>query len=226
MRRNLALGLPEAMPAREAKPTALTVVAAGPSAVEAPLDAEPTLALNNALSLFLERGLAPTYWAACDPQERVADFLPEDPPQETTYFVASKCHPKVFEKLNGRTVIVWHIDDAGLDLLVGRYAIPSAVSITLCALGLASMLGYRTMDVYGWDGCFVGDKHHARPQPLEPTPINVTFPDGRVFQTTATWAAEAQDAAAILAQASYTVSIKSEGFIKAMVEHDRQRIAA
>src|SRR6185369_7368494 len=88
------LGLPRSN--QDAK--VLRVIANGPSAVLAPLDG-PVLALNGAIQLFHNSGRVPMFWAACDPQELVADFLPDNPPRETIYLVASKCHPKVFEKL-------------------------------------------------------------------------------------------------------------------------------
>src|SRR4051812_23421948 len=104
----LSLGLPEA----DGGPLKhLTVVANGPSARHLPLWPEgDTLALNGALKLFRTKGASPTYWAGCDPQPMVADFL-DDPPDSTIYFVASKCDKAVFDALKGRDVRLWHIAD-------------------------------------------------------------------------------------------------------------------
>lgn len=213
-----ALGLPEA----DGRPLrTLRVVAAGPSARDAPLDG-PTLALNGALSTFTAKGLAPTWWAACDPQERVADFLSHTP-ESTTYLVASKCHPAVFEVLKGRDVRVWHIDDHPV---FGR-AVSSAVSVTLTAMSLMARLGWRRFEVWGWDGCFQGGAHHAGAIYDEDAPENiVTLEIGeRAFCTTPTWAAEAKDAEAQLSIFDWMgieVDIKGGGMIAALREFGRR----
>lgn len=160
-----SLGLPEA----DAEPLKrLTVIANGPSAINAPLHG-PTLALNGAIKLFLNSGRIPTYWAACDPQALVADFLPDEPPMETIYFVASKCHPSVFQKLQGRDVRLWHIDDRPIPK--GLRTVMCASSVTLVAMQLMHQaFGYREFDAYGWDACYEGLMHHASEHPLDQLP--------------------------------------------------------
>lgn len=176
------------------EPLTLNIVASGPSAKDAPLEG-PTLAVNAALGQFLKSGTAPTYWAACDPQELVADFLPDEPPMEVTYLVASKCHPKVFEKLKGRDVRLWHVSD----YVPG--GISSACSITLTAMTLFIQMGVRKFNVWGWDGCYSErGSHHIGDQP-DPTPATgqVTVSCGDLeFVTTPAWANEAQDALYLL----------------------------
>lgn len=196
----------------------LTVVANGPSAHQAFKRTTdfPVLALNGALKLFTKRGLAPDYWACCDPQELVAGFL-EDAPETTRYFVASKCHPAVFDALKGRDIRLWHIDDYPI---ADRRAVPRAVSITLCAMTLMNRLGYRHFDVYGWDACYIDGLHHASDdqfRALEPSDITLEC-DGKLFQTTHTWAAEVQDAIWQLAVADYDVTINGSGMVQAIRE--------
>lgn len=219
MQFNLSRNLRD-VPVGKPKRTAINIIASGPSALLAPFRSAPTLSLNNSLKLFADRDTEPTYWAACDPQELVASFIPDEPPKNTTYLVASKCHPSVFDKLKDRKVLVWHVDDCGKDQLEGRIAIPTAVSITLCALNLSRLLGYADMNVWGWDGCYIDGKDHAVLQPHDPTnDVTVTFPDERTFNTTHTWAAEAQDAVNQMQVAGYRVNVHGNGMIKAMLQH-------
>lgn len=236
----LSLDLPEA----DAEPLKrLTIIANGPSAREAPLHG-PTLAVNGALSLFMNTGRLPTYWAACDPQELVADFLPARPPKAITYLVASKCHPKVFEKLRGCDVRLWHIDDQPLP--EDTRAVPVASSVTLCITSLMRRLGYRAFDFYGWDGCYEEIAsgviaHHGSDATLSRYPedtltvfVGATataegFTGGRPFRTTRTWAAEAQDAMLQLQMGDYEVTIHGDGFIKArwgLIREQRTTAAA
>lgn len=195
----LTLGLPEA----DVGGGALHLIANGPTARDYDFGqaAVDTLAINGALKLFTDRGLAPTYWCACDPQELVAlDFLSGDLPEETIYLVASKCHPAVFEQLKHRDVRLWHADDHPLE----RRQVPSAASATLSALMLAHRLGYRRIDTWGWDCCFSeSGEHHAGPGQLGLSPDEITIqigdpPNAVYFQSTPTWVYEEKDASGIL----------------------------
>ena len=225
-----SLGLPEA---DNAPLKTLTVVANGPSARDAPLDGD-TLALNGALSLYLNTNRTPTYWAACDPQAMVADFLPKHPPRNITYLIASKCHPDVFARLKGCDVRLWHIDDHPIP--DQRRAVQVASSVTLCIMPLMRRaFGYRAFEVYGWDACYEQTapgliRHHASESPWDSYPTDVLdivvgatqtkkgFKGGRTFKTSRTWAAEAQDAMIQLKYADYKVNIHGDGLIRAIKE--------
>jgi hypothetical protein len=164
VRHALSLGLPELhqMPPR---PDPVAVIGNGPSARnfqrwDWDRLKRRHIAVNGAGRLFGKKG--PTWWAACDPQPLVADFFAE-PPQETTYLIASKCHPSVFEALADRDVLLWHVgSEATLDLLGGRQRPVRLVpTITLCALELAERLGYSKVETWGWDGCYLDGRNHA-----------------------------------------------------------------
>ncbi len=207
IRQSLARGLPEAV----GEPETLTIVAGGPSALGAPLEG-PTVALNGALAAaFTPKGVAPTYYAACDPQELVAGFL-RDPPTETAYFIASKCHPAVFDALEGRDVRLWHVSD----YVPGGIA--CAPSITLTALSLFAKLGWRKFEVWGWDCCYRNGKHHAGDQPHVGDDRQLTVGD-RTFHTTTTWAAETQDALYVIAMLEWLgceIVIQGDSMVEAI----------
>lgn len=189
------------------KSQVVNVIANGPSARNAPQDGL-TVALNGALALFRQ---PPTFWAACDPQALVANFL-RDPPKGTTYLVASKCHRRVFNALRLRPVLLWHVDDTpGVP-----WGVECATSITLVTLSLFRRMGYRNFRVWGWDGCYVDGQDHAVPQPHKGDDRTIILND-RSFQTTTAWAVEAQDAVNQLAGADYRVQIEGDGMIKAIV---------
>lgn len=226
---SLSLGLPEADPGPNKR---LTVIANGPSAQHAPLDGD-TLALNGAIRLFHNSGRSPTYWAACDPQELVCDFLPDIPPKDTIYVLASKCHPKLFARLKDRDVRLWHVNDHPIP--EGLNKVHVASSVTLVALPMMRRaFGYRHFDIYGWDACYEEIapgviKHHASdlsmtdyPEDTVTLTIGATqhedgsFTGGRPFRTTRTWALEGQDAMIQLTYADYGFTIHGDGMIKAL----------
>ena len=193
----LSLGLPEA----DSKQKTLNLIANGPSANDIPwADLKgDTMALNGSIALFGPRG--PTYWIGCDPQASLSQFL-HNAPKNTVYLIASKCHKDVFDVLltQRRMIRLWHVTDVPIP---GKRQVPCAVSVTLCAMMLANRLGYRRIDVWGWDCCFKGEEHHAGPGTLSTTPdrrfIEVgDGPNSKHFESTATWACEAKDASGIL----------------------------
>jgi hypothetical protein len=222
IRNSIRLGLYDAVPYR----AKLSIIANGPSALEADLKSlSPTLALNGSIRLFSDQGLAPTYWAGCDPQALLADYLPDDPPRDTVYFVASKCHPSVFEKLKSRDVRLWHIADHKISR---RQHLPLACSVTLCASWLMHRLGYSDFEYWGWDGCFSGDRSHAGPGgDLKPGQLYINhggkkedgvIVGGKTFATTRTWAAEAYAAEQFFQLAKYFdigVVVHGDGMIAA-----------
>lgn len=205
----------------------LNIVASGPSARAADfaqLTREPVLAVNGALGLLLEHGVVPHWWAACDPQALVADFIPDDPPPQTTYLLAHVCHPSVFQKLRGRDVKLWYVGSAP----EGHRHTKTACSVTLTVMSLMRQLGWRRFRVWGWDCCFYGDgEHHARDQapPPDDTRINLLF-GGRAWPTTHTWSLEAQDAAHQLAMGDYEVEIVGDGMVGAVIREVRAQMAA
>lgn len=211
----MSLGLPSVQ-RQDGKNWSIDLFASGPSAKGQP-QSRCTAAVNNALRLF-QKSSPPTFWIACDPQEIVSTFIPEDPPQNTTYLVATKCHPSVFKKLKDRNVKLWQIDDYDLqpDVLV----VPTAVSVTLCAINLLAQMGYTNITTYGWDGCYIEGEGYAVPQPHNRDNVTVHLKD-QTFNTTTTWACEAEDARAqfIRDQGHYRVKIEGPGMIGAIARH-------
>lgn len=218
VRHALSLDLPRAHHMGLQSPTPLIVVANGPSAKQAPLDAPGAIALNGALKMFTDQGCAPQFWAACDSQAIVADFIPDNPPDSTIYLVASKCHPSVFEKLQGRRVLLWHLADEATDTIHNEPTIMSAVSITLCALTLLRAMGLKRFVTYGWDGCYMDGADHAQPQ-VHSREHDIGISVGeQVFRTTGPWAAEGQDAVTQLVYfADYTVEVRGGGYLDALL---------
>ena len=218
---SLGRDLLEAVPRRP-----LVIVANGPSARGADLQAikHQTLALNGAIGLFMEQGIAPDYWACCDPQAVVATLLPDNPPKSTIYFVASKCHADVFAKLKGCDVRLWHLMDHPAE---DRQRVALCSSVTLSASWLMVRLGYTDFEYYGWDGCFIDGVDHAangNPEHVPTLHINYggTVKDGevlggRTFATSRTWAAEAHGVEQFVQLAKYFgigVTIHGDGMFR------------
>ena len=211
----LSLGLPELRDFEYSWDGTLKVIASGPSARQADLSGK-TAAINGALRLFAERDVAPTYWIACDPQEKVVEFLGAIP-EETVYLVASKCHPAVFERLKNRNVVLWHVhDEATWPLIADRYPVSRGVSVTICAFEVWARLGWRKFDIWGWDGCIMDGKANVIPQDNGGGEIMVHV-DDRKFLSTTVWALEAQDATMWLRGFPFPIHIHGGGLTGAIL---------
>lgn len=223
----MALGLPEARERHK-----LTIIANGPTAKSIDLrrTVGPTLALNGAIKLFVDQGTYPTFWACCDPQGNIASLLPDEPPWETTYLVASKCHPSTFEKLKGRHIRLWHLCDHPAP---GKVRNALACSVTISATWLMHRMGFTDFEYWGWDGCFLNGEHHAGASDWIDIPVlhmnyggkieNGEVIGGRTFSTTRSWAAEAHGAEQFFQLAKYfDIGIKING--DAMFECVRQSL--
>lgn len=223
--KNIALNSARKLP--EMTGRKLRILASGPSAINAPLDGE-TMALNGALGLFFNSGRAPTYWAVCDPQrDPVLAFLDCPLPQDTTYLVASKCHPDVFERLKDHRVVVWHVSDF---VDAERHPVPCGTSITTCSIPLAMRLGYPDLEIWGWDACFGEDgSDHAIPQKHAYTETLDVEIEGRVFKTTRAWALEAFDlgnkAWPIYRWLGMRIEVMGDGMVRAFLAGSRAELA-
>ena len=205
MARNEARKLPDATPVKSC-----VIVGSGPSAATEALwgrlKQEPdtiTVALNGALHLFIDRGIAPTYWACCDPQELTLDFVKGlKLPRTTLYLLATKCPESLFDYLESRNLNVqrWRIDDFPIKD-PSKLHVPCAVSISLVAQSLMRFKGFHRFEHYGWDCCYVDGQHHASNQPAPDTTSDLTFTieteDGQKlyeWPTNGSWMAELHDA--------------------------------
>jgi len=154
----------------------LTVAGGGPSLAETMGAMKGVIgAVNGSAKFLVENGIIPHLVAVCDPMERLADALPIR--DDIEYFIASRCHPRVFDRLEGRNVKLWHCmsHDDPRELLKKRGA-PwgyvqggSTIGMRLIALGYG--LGFRAFHCHGMDSSFRWapglHRSHAYPDGLD-----------------------------------------------------------
>lgn len=191
VRHAVSLGLPSVEPDSE-MPGVLHIYASGPSLKLADLQ-WPALALNGAIKEFTARSIAPTWWAACDPQAIVADFLRGSIRPWGGYLIASRCDPSVFTALRGQFVRLWHVADEGADEVADAILMPDAPSVTINVLYLAALMGWRCIVVHGWDGCYTDNISHADGTDDGKKRVTVEC-NGQQFVTNPSWIVECEDA--------------------------------
>lgn len=116
---------------------------------------------------LLEHGIEPHFGVAVDPLEKIhrENFLKKA--RDCKYFIASQCHPTLFDTLTARNeqVIIWHLLTDNLMKWAGEkgspiyqhYMIPGGSTSGLRCLVLAYAMGFRKFHLYGYDSCLSGN---------------------------------------------------------------------
>lgn len=228
---------------REPHKGAAVIVCGGPSLTDHIADirwrkrqGQTIISVNNTLAFLLENGVRPDAHVMLDARPDNAAFV-KNAPSFVKYLIASQCDAAVFDALADRDVMVWHNMAEGLQDLFephalammrgeGRplYLVPGGSTVGLRAIALAWMSGYRKIHVYGMDGSYRGDDHHAYPQALNDgvTPVEVRLSTGGKPYRCARWmvrqAEEFKDAYAALSDEGVSVFVHGSGLIPDMVK--------
>lgn len=162
------VGMPEL---RQCRPHdyVLEVAAGGPSLADTYSTMTGVVAaVNGSLGYLLDRGIVPKLCAVMDPGEHMADVVVAD--RRVRYYVASVCHPRVFEKLADCHVTLWHpsgMPEAETLLREKResswYMIGGGSTMGLRWINLGYALGFRKFRLHGLDSSFRADATHAYP---------------------------------------------------------------
>lgn len=180
IRANIRRPLPQAKP-YEPQEQELIVALGGPS-LETEFDRLDELyyekckvvSVNGTHDWLVERGVYPSIHVMLDARETNARFV-ANPLPNCQYFVASQCHPAIFDALEGHKVTIFHSDYADeneevakvlKDYYLGRYhVVIGGSTVGLRAIMLTRMLGFIHQHIFGFDSCWMEDKHHAYEQP-------------------------------------------------------------
>jgi len=164
-------GLPEV---RLCKPHThkLSIAAGGPSLNDTMGDLTGYIgALNGSHDHLISKGIVPNACGMMDAGDIVAELITPHP--DVTYFVASMCHPSVFDKLKDCHVVLWHASN-GPDCPITDLLDPDSVvigggtTIGLRWLNLGYVCGFRDFSFHGLDSSY-RELRHAYEQPSDQT---------------------------------------------------------
>jgi hypothetical protein len=123
-----------------------------------------TFACNGAHDFLIDCGVVPYACVAMDPGQHMADVI--TPRAGVFYFVASTCHPALFDRLDGYDVGLWH--PSGVPALDALYAakglltVAGGSSVGVRAIDLCYTLGFRRFALHGLDSSY-SENTHAYP---------------------------------------------------------------
>lgn len=130
----------------------------------------PIMSVSGAHDFLIERGIVPDYHLDMDPREHKTQFIAR-PHKEVTYIMASVCHPKTWDALQGHKVLLWHTDSGNWTLPFLKKYDPRSHMIWAgsdCGLGaiqVGGVLGYSRFRLHGFDHSMRGGERHAGPHP-------------------------------------------------------------
>lgn len=199
VKHSIALGLPEVKP-YDIQTDPIAIVCGGPSLEETFDDLKEkhasgmkVVSVNGTHDWLIERGIRPSAHVLIDSRPFNARFV-KNWQKKTKYLIASQAHPDVFKALEGAEVYLFHCNSTKEENEILKeyyndefFSIPGGSTVTLRAIPLMRMLGFTRMELYGFDSCMYGEKHHAYDQEENNTnDIGIVKVDGREF-VVATW---------------------------------------
>jgi SAM-dependent methyltransferase len=176
-------------------------------------------AMNGAASYLAANSIFPDYQVIIDAREETADLV--GPAHQ--HLFASQVHPKCFEKAPDATV--WNLQIEGIDDLMPdgypeHVQIGGAASVGNTATCLAYAMGYRNLQIYGYDSSHRNGNGHAFHQKMndgDPCAL-VTF-CGKEYLCSLTMKLQAekfQETARALKQLGVHMEVHGEGLLPAM----------
>lgn len=182
------------------------IFGAGPSIKETYKEADgDVIAINSAIGFLLDHGVVPRWAMLWDASPLVENFAVPHP--DITYLVASRCHPKVFERLRGCKVVVWHAggDHDIVNVLqrpevIAKQAqeeplINGGSAGVTRAIFVAVALGYRDLHIFGADSSYLNDDTHVRGSVVPEKDVFFAIGNNppKWFRTTPEWAAQVEE---------------------------------
>ena len=188
----------------------------------------PMLTVSGAHDFLLDCGVVPDYHMDCDPRDYKADFVKRAHPG-VLYLMASVCHPKVWDYLEGMKVELWHLHngaetsewvakhDPGANMIGG------GSTAGMRALEIGSMLGYRRFEIHGIDNSLAEGKRHAGPHPGKEQNIVQVNCDEGWYDSTPQMIEAAKEMITFIQNYDCEITFYGEGLQQAMVDHFRKR---
>jgi uncharacterized Rossmann fold enzyme len=220
----LLLDLPRLKDCAE-KPGFLTIACYGPSLTDTWRDMrQPILSVSGAHDWLIRKGVIPRYHVEVDPRPHKAKMLTLAN-DTTEYVIASCCHSDVFKALEGRKVVIWHLDNGRESRSWASMRDPGTAVISggstagLRAFEVAHALGYRALDVHGMDCSFRGKQQWAGEHSGKLKPVTVIKLDGspRLYETDPLMIQAAREAVKFWRTHDVPMKVRGTGLMQSMM---------
>lgn len=165
----LKRNLPEPGPALCSHDGTFVVVGSGPSLPnfidEIRKERElgrPICSVKGSHDFLCENGIKPDLFLSVEPRDRREHLKYAN--DHTTYLLASRCDPVMFDHLAGKRLMVWHSwsNNENWPELKGKMLVGGGTTSGLRAVTFGYVQGFRHFVLYGMDSCLAEDKKTKR----------------------------------------------------------------
>jgi uncharacterized Rossmann fold enzyme len=210
---NLRLGLKDVVPHQKQLDT-IYLLGGGPSLnefeaqiVEEGKKGRLIVCTNGTYNWLLERGVKPAAQIMVDGRKFNRRFV-EPVVDSCKYLMCSQVDNEIVASLPKDQTWLWHSGESKLVKdVVEEYAkevgsdlqwfpVHGGSTVMLRAITLLAMLGFRNIEIFGWDSCLSDDKHHAYSQPENDSKAVIEIEvEGRKFKCHGWMAVQANEVA-------------------------------
>lgn len=239
---NLRLNLQEVCP-HEVQETKICILAGGPSLndheaeiIELGKSGVPMVTVNGTYKWLLDRGVKPAAQFLVDAREFNQRFVEPVIPS-CRYIFSSQAAPEAVSKTPKDQTWLYHSGDSeivkecfdayckeiGHDR--GWYPIYGGSTVVGRALVVLAMLGFRNIEVFGWDSCLREGEHHAYEQKENDSEhvVNIEV-GGRSFKCHPWMVVQANEVPKIIRYIlgpidGFNLNVRGDGLIAHMLKH-------
>ncbi len=114
-------------------------------------------AIKAAHDFLIDNGIIPDVALMVDPQPHIVRCF-QKKRADVIYFVASQCHPTVFDYFKDNKVVLWHLltgKEGEQEAINHEIALGGGSTSGMRAMTLAWSMGFRKMHLFGYDSCMV-----------------------------------------------------------------------
>lgn len=184
----------------------------------------PICSVKGSHDFLCEQGIEPDLFLSVEPRDRREHLKHAN--DHTTYLLASRCDPVMFDHLAGKRLMCFHSwsNNENWPELKGRLLIGGGTTSGLRAVTFGYVQGYRNFILYGMDSCLAADGKTKRFTGEEAGMVMDRIVGGRTFLCNGAMALQAdefQEYYKVMPDVSF--DIKGDGLLAAIVTERRKR---
>jgi uncharacterized Rossmann fold enzyme len=219
--------LPRIDPVKEVRTEPIAVVCFGPSLQDTwqkISEFKFVMSCSGSHKFLVDRHIIPTWHVEVDPRAHKVGLMGQ-PQHETTYLIASTCHPAVFDHLKEYSVQLWHVFDNDQEaqriLPTGEWAVFGGCDVGLRAMALARFFGFTQLHIFGKDGNEREGQKHASEHPKESPAESsfVMYNNKKYFTTTGFFEAARQTFHELDQMPDVVATFYGEGLVQDMAKN-------
>ena len=182
-------------------------------------------AMNGCAKFLSDNGITADYQVIIDAREETSQLVGP----ATTHLFASQVHPKCFENVDN--IELWHLQIDNIDDYLPEYKeayclIGGAASVGNTATCLAYAMGYRNLQIFGYDSSHRGTEGHAFHQKMNDgdpcASVRFGNKDYIVSLTMKLQAEKFQDTAKELKQLGCKIEVHGDGLLPDMYNRPKE----